>query len=103
MPDSPESAPTPQSSLAGCLSQVAWSMLAPGLVLIAGTLCALRHPAVGAGEDWFLLAAVAGGILARFLDASPSGMAGRGRYAAGLAAAGAFLFVLAHFVVPAAL
>ena len=108
----PHESPSPApASLGGCLSQLVWSMLAPGLVLIAGSLCVLKHRPIGSPEDWFLLAAVSAGIVARFRDPAKPGTTGPEgeapvsprKYAAWMVAVGALLFGIAHFVVPSAL
>lgn len=104
---SPDSRPA--SSLGGCLFQLVWSMLGPGLVLIFGSIALVNGGPVGSVPDWLLLGAVALSIAARWADPAPVGERApgepgappRGRYVLWVAGGAALLFVLAHFVVPA--
>ncbi len=105
-PVSPQDSPS--APMSGCLLQLVWSMLAPGMVLIAGALAAVKHRPIGAAPDWFLLGAVVVAIAARFLDPTKREAATPGeghllspwKYAASVAGGGVLLFILAHFVAP---
>jgi len=98
-------APTPVS---GCLLQIVWSMLGPGVVLIAGCIVVIEERPVGSAPDWVLLGAVLAAVVARTLDRAEPGTAaageatppGRAGYAAWVAGAGAMFFALGHFVAP---
>jgi hypothetical protein len=95
-------------SAGGCLYQVLWSILGPGLVVVAGSVGILRGLPLGSAPDWFLLGAVILSVAARWLDPTPAREPGpgegrppsRGTYAAWIVGAGAVLFAVAHFVVP---
>jgi len=92
----------------GCLLQIVWSIVGPGLVLIAGALSIFEHRPIGSPQDWFLLGAVVASIASRFLDPSRPGEARAGgdappgpwKYAAWIAGAGVLAFVIAHVVAP---
>lgn len=108
MTQDPKDAKPDPGTLRGCLLQVAWSMVAPGLILIAGASLIVERRSIGSVQDWFLLGTVALAIAARSLDTTTGTDAapgeapppGRGKYAAWVLALGALLFVVGHFVAP---
>jgi hypothetical protein len=101
----------PDSDLArlrGCLFQMFWSSVGPGLVLIAGAVVLANGSPVGGTADWCLVGAAVASVVGRMLDPSPPAPAGPGEapppgrwaYAAWIAGGAAAVFVLAHFVLP---
>ena len=82
----------------GCLLQLTWSLVGPGLLLAAGALLVVIHPPLGSVADYvFLGLAVLVGA-ARVLDRKPG--VSRLKYLAVLAAGVALILVVAHLVAP---
>ena len=94
---------TKSDSTFGCLLQLIWNLVGPGLVLAAGALLVVSHPPLGSAADYvFLGLAVLVGV-ARVLDRKP-GQDGASisplKYLAALAAGVALILVVAHLVAP---
>ncbi len=89
---------TRPDSTFGCLLQLVWTLVGPGLLLAAGALLVVNHPPLGSVADYvFLSLAVLVGA-ARVLDRKPG--VSRLKYLAVLAAGVALILVVAHLVAP---
>ena len=100
---------TPEiSTFSGCLLQLLWSTVGPGMVLIAGLWSVLEHGPIGSPQDWFLAATTVVAVGARFLDRTKVDPSSRDaarlphpwRYAGVVTGTAALCLVLAHFVAP---
>lgn len=94
---------TQSDSIFGCLLQLFWSLVGPGLLLAAGAILVVNHPPLGSVADYvFLGLAILVGA-ARFLDRKPvqaGASVSRLKYLAVLAAVVALILVVAHLVAP---
>lgn len=97
---------TPTTSMGGCLIQLFWTLVGPGLMLAMGALLIVNQPALGTWPDFAFLGWTAAVALARFLDGRPSerrtpaASAARFKYIAVLAGAALLILAVAHFVAP---
>ena len=108
MSEAKERDSNPGAPMSGCLLQVVWSILAPGLILVAGSLVVAQCRPPGSAPDWFLLGAVMLAIAARSLDPTKPVASGTDeaqlpnplKYTLLVVAGGALCFVIGHFVAP---
>jgi len=96
---------TPTTSTGGCLLQLFWSLIGPGLLLAMGAMLIVHRPALGTWPDFAFLGLAAAVALARCLDgrppeARPSAAASRTTYLAVLAGAALLILAVAHLVAP---
>ena len=97
---------TPNTSTPGCLVQLFWTLVGPGLMLAMGAMLVVNRPALGTWPDYVFLGLTASIAFARLLDGRPAGSrpstasAGRLKYVAILAGVALLILVVAHFVAP---
>jgi hypothetical protein len=89
---------TQPDSTFGCLLQLFWSLVGPGLLLAAGSLLVVNHPPLGSVADFVFLGLAVLVGLARILDRKPG--VSRLKYLGALAAGVALILVVAHLVAP---
>ena len=97
---------TPTTSTGGCLLQLFWTLVGPGLMLAMGAMLIVNQPALGTWPDFAFLGWTAAVALARLLDGRPAGSgtstasANRFKYIGNLVGAALLILVVAHFVAP---
>ena len=84
----------------GCLLQLFWSLVGPGLLLAAGALLIVNHPPFGSWPDYVLLGLAILVGLARMLDRKPESSGSRLTYLGVLAGGVIVILAVAHLVAP---
>jgi hypothetical protein len=98
------------NSMGGCLLQLFWTLVGPGLLFAMGVLLIVNHPPLGSWPDFAFLGLALAIALARLLDgrkpesASPAATnpvgSGPLQYVAILAGVPLLILVVAHLVAP---
>ncbi len=92
-----------ETSTFGCLLQLIWNLVGPGLLLAAGALLIVNHPPLGSVADYVFLGLAVLVAMAWVLDRKPvqaGESVSRLKYLAVLAAGVALILVVAHLVAP---
>ncbi len=101
---------TRTGSTCGCLLQLFWTLVGPGLLLATGAMLIVQQPPLGAWPDFAFLGLASAVALARLLDTRPTepeaetgaipAASGRFRYVALLAGVVLLILAVAHLLAP---